>query len=305
MQSQWALGVITTFLANFMWGVLPIYWKQVQMVPPVQILSHRILWSMVFTGLLAIPLNKWHHIKKTFSMKRDIMLILFASVFITMNWGIYIWAVNAGHIVECSIGYYINPLLSAFLGVILFKEKPAVSQKIAFLLAFIGVIILVFHYGNIPWISLMLAGTFAIYGALKKSVSLDAVTGFLLETSFITPFALMYLLFCHYNGTGAFGRLDLAGNLFLMGAGIVTATPLLLLAFGVQRIPLSMVGFIQYVSPTLSLIIGVLLYNELFTPIHLASLVFIWSGFIVFSLSQTGSIKKNLKDGKQLPARNR
>jgi len=286
-----------------MWGILPIYWKQIQIVPPVQILAHRMLWSLVFTGLLAIPLKKWSHIKEIFSMKRDISLVFLASVFITMNWGIYIWAVNAGHIVECSIGYYINPLLSAFLGVVMFKEKPVALQKIAFLLAFIGVIILVLQYGGIPWISLMLAGTFAIYGALKKSVHFDAVTGFLLETGFITPLAVIYLLFCQYNGTGAFGKLDLTGNLLLMGAGIVTATPLLLLAFGVQRIPLSMVGFIQYISPTLSLLIGVLLYKEVFTSIHLVSLAFIWTGFIVFSLSQTGSMKSSIKK-EQLHARN-
>lgn len=295
MRSQSALGVIATFLAAFMWGVLPVYWKQMQSVPAVQILANRIIWSLLFTGLLAVLLNKWPHVKSVFAEKRQLKLVVLASSIITLNWGSYIWAVNNGHIVECGIGYYINPLVAAFLGVVIFKEKTNLLQKIAFLLAFIGVSILILQYGGIPWISLFLAGTFGIYSAIKKMLNLDVVAGIILETGFTAPFALMYLLFCQLNGNGAFWNLDLRGKLFLMGTGIITAVPLLCLAIAVQRVSMSTMGFIQYVNPTLNLLIGVLLYNEAFTSIHLTSLVFIWTGFIVFTLSQSGLWKKPLQ----------
>ncbi|MEG6616569.1 EamA family transporter RarD [Peptococcaceae bacterium 1198_IL3148] len=288
-QSEQTLGVLSVAIAYFFWGILPIYWKFVQSVPATQVLAHRIFWSFIFVLALLLVSGQIkaffadfvdivHHPKKFF-------LVFAASAIVSVNWLTYIWAVNSNHVIETSLGYYINPLISVMLGVIVLREKLSLWQMVSFCLALIGVLIVTLHFGSVPWIALTLAISFGLYGLLKKTISYGALTGLGLETLFITPFALIFLTYVHNQGGGAFGGLKISA--LLMGAGVVTAIPLILFASGAKRLPLSVVGFIQYIAPTIALLLGVFLYHEPFTKVHLVSFVFIWAALIIFSLSKT------------------
>ncbi len=289
-------GVIYAILASLLWGILPMYWNLINYIPSIQILAHRIIWSFVFTSLLLFLNKQLSNLKTTVLEKTDIKLIFLASAVITLNWGLYIWAVNNNHILESSMGYYIYPLISVLCGVIFFKEKLDVYQKISLALALTGVIIVVVQYGKIPWVSLTLAVTFAYYGVLKKLIKVDSTIGLALETGIVTPIALIYIITKQLNGTGVLGSISAVDLLLLIGSGIVTAGPLLLLSIAAKKIPLSTLGFTQYISPTLGLLIGIFVYHENFTMTHLVSFCFIWCGLIIYSLSQTKLIKKRCQD---------
>ncbi|HHY04818.1 MAG TPA: EamA family transporter RarD [Thermoanaerobacterales bacterium] len=292
MSNDKMVGALTAVLASAIWGVLPIYWKLLANIPPVQILAHRILWSFIFALLLSVIFGRWDDVKKVFYDKRDLKLIFYASFIITLNWGLYIWAVNSNHILQTSMGYYINPLSSVLLGMIVFKEKLNVLQKAAIALAVAGVSILIFQYGRIPWVALGLAGTFSIYGVIKKLVKMDPMVGIVFEAGFTTPFAIMYLLYKQNNGLGIFGNVSTSIFLLVMASGIITALPLILLADAAKKIPFSTLGLTQYVSPSLSLLIGVFIYGEDFTTAHLTCFCFIWCGLFLYTLSQTDLARK-------------
>jgi chloramphenicol-sensitive protein RarD len=204
-----------------------------------------------------------------------------------VNWLTYIWAVNHDHIIETSLGYYINPLVSVLLGVIVLKEKLSLWQTVSFVLAAIGVLNMTLHFGSFPWIALVLAMSFGFYGLCKKIIHLGAVTGIAVETMFISPFALLYLYYAHSSGVGAFALNNPGVSLVLAGAGVVTAIPLILFAGGTKRLPLSIIGFLQYTSPTIALILGVFLFHETFNRVHLVSFILIWVALTVFSLART------------------
>jgi chloramphenicol-sensitive protein RarD len=216
---------------------------------------------------------------------------------ISTNWFTYIWAVNNDHIVDTSLGYYINPLLAVFLGVSVLKEKITKLQLIALILASAGIILITLQHGTIPWISLVLAISFALYGLLKKMLKVDSLTGLALETAILTPAAFAFIIFKQFNGTGAIGTISIITSILLMGAGIVTATPLLLFAKAAKSVELSTVGFLQYISPTIGLVLGVFVFNETFTKIHLLSFGFIWAALILYSFSHT-RFKKPLLSGE-------
>lgn len=277
--------------AYVLWGILPLYWKTVYSVPALEIMSHRVAWSFVFMVLVLLTTGKagpfLGELREIVSRWKKLSGVFFASFLISVNWLTYIWAVNNNHIIETSLGYYINPLISVLLGIIVLKEKLSLWQIISFFLALIGVLNITFHFGAFPWIALVLAISFGLYGLCKKMINLGAVTGITLETLIVSPFALLYLSHVHSSGAGAFG-LDSPGvSGLLAGAGIVTAVPLVLFASGARRLPLSIVGFLQYIAPTIALILGVFLYHEPFTGVHLASFICIWTALTVFSLART------------------
>lgn len=284
-------GIASAAGAYLLWGFLPIYWKLVQIVPPQEILAHRIVWSFVFLLLVLLAAGK---MKSFVAELRDILAqppkiigVVLASVFITANWFTYIWAVNHEHVVESSLGYYINPLVIVMLGIIVLKEKLSFWQVVSFILAATGVLYMTVNFGTVPWIALILATTFAFYGLIKKMVHLGAITGITLETMLISPFMLTYLGFVHHSGGGTFGNVTPGITGLLMGAGVITAVPLILFAAGANRLPLSVIGFLQYIAPTLMLVIGVNLYHEPFTRVHLISFSLIWTALTIFSLAKT------------------
>lgn len=286
-----AIGVWYSIIAYVVWGVLPIYWKLVDSVPPDQILAHRIIWSLVFMAIILIFINKWKvflkDVKTIFSNKKLLTAILLSSITISINWFIYIWSVNTDRVVEASLGYYINPLISVLLGIIVLKEKLSFWQLVSFCLAAIGVANLTFQHGSIPWAAITLAVSFGFYGLFKKKVNLGSLTGLAVETLMIAPIAIFYLLFTHISKNGAFSLAAPSVSALLIGAGIATAVPLLLFASGARRIPLSMVGFLQYIAPTIQLLLGIFLFHEPFTSDHLISFIFIWTALTIFSIGRT------------------
>lgn len=285
------MGMIYAALSYLLWGLFPLYWKPINHVPAFEILAHRIFWAFVFMMILLVCLKKTRAFLlgfKQMAMKPVmLLLIILASVLVSANWFIYIWAVNHGHVIESSLGYYINPLISVLLGILFLKEKLNVWQLIAFLLAAAGVAVLIIEYGRMPWIALTLALTFGFYGLTKKIVRADSILGIAYETLFVTPVALFYLIHIQVKGTAAFGTESLTTTLLLIGTGVVTAVPLLCFAEGARRISLTMIGFFQYISPTLTLILGIFVFKEPFSHTQFISFSFIWLALIVFSLSST------------------
>ncbi|RKQ31496.1 EamA family transporter RarD [Oceanobacillus halophilus] len=288
MERQEKLGIIYTALAYLLWGVLPIYWKAVDQVPAGEILAHRIIWSFVFMLLIILFTSKWQlfmkECKEIMHDRKKFWSITLASLLISLNWLLFIWAVNSDHVIQASLGYYINPLISILLGIIVLKEKATRSQHMAFVLAGIGVLYLTISFGVFPWVSLVLAFSFAFYGLLKKTVRVSAVFGLTIETMIVTPIALIYIIYLPEN-TFAFTELFSTTNLLLIGAGAATAIPLLLFGSGTKSIPLAMVGFLQYIAPTLMLLLGVFLYHEVFTSAHLVAFLFIWSALLIYMAS--------------------
>lgn len=285
---QEKLGIIYTAGAYILWGFLPIYWKLVDTVPAGEILAYRIVYSFLFMVVIVLLTRNWSGFSKEFKRiikdKKELISISCASVLISLNWLTYIWAVNTDHVIQASLGYYINPLISILLGMIVLKEKLTRNQWISFVLAGIGVFYLTINLGVFPWISFVLAFTFGFYGLLKKMVNVSAMFGLTIETMIVTPIALIYLAALSETTPASSNFVDPI-TLLLIGAGIATAIPLLLFASGAKQIPLAMLGFLQYIAPTIMLILGVFLYHEVFTHAHLVAFIFIWSALIIYMLS--------------------
>jgi chloramphenicol-sensitive protein RarD len=290
-KSEYQLGVLYAGFSYLLWGLLPIYWKFLGEVSADEILANRVVWSFIFMILLLALTKKLGQLKGTVKElmlhKKQLYALIIASLLISGNWFIYIWAVNSGHMIEASLGYYINPLVSVLLGIVILKEKMNVPQMISFTLALIGVLVLTLNYGSFPWVSLSLAFSFGLYGLAKKVIKVDSALGLTLETLLVTPLGLLYMAYLFTQGNQAFLTLSPKIDILLIGAGVATATPLLYFAKGAQRIPLSTLGFLQYIAPTISLMLGIFVYNEHFSKTHLLAFIFIWSALTVYSFSKT------------------
>lgn len=286
-------GIFFGLAAYVLWGILPVYWKALELVSPFEILSSRFMWSCVFVFLLIIFQKKWplfaKEVKQVFSNVKTGAAMVAAGITISFNWGTFIWAVNNGHIVETSMGYYINPLVSILFAVVFLRERLDKMQLAAITCAFIGVASMVYSFGKIPWVSLTLAFTFALYGLLKKILPVSALTSIMLETLLITPLALVYEYSLWQQGVSFYASGNLQVIMMLTGSGVVTAIPLLLFTAGARLLPLKIIGFLQYISPTLTLLIGVFVYNEAFTASHLLAFGWIWAALLLFIVSQLRS----------------
>ncbi|WP_297990840.1 EamA family transporter RarD [Anoxybacillus sp.] len=283
------LGTIYALLAYVLWGVLPLYWKLLEHIGAKEILSYRIVASFLFMIALLLIQKSWstffHTCRLLWREKKRAIALIVASLLISVNWFIYIWAVNHNHMVEASLGYYMNPLLNVLLGVVVLKERLYKWQLFSFVLATVGVVLMTIEYGKIPWVALSLACSFALYSLVKKVISVDATIGLTVETMLVTPLALIFIM-------RSFGQLHDASFspttiLLLVGAGPATALPLLYFAKGAQHISLTLLGFLQYISPTLSLLLGVFLFHEPFTNAHVYAFSCIWTALLLFSLSST------------------
>ena len=277
-------AVIAVFTAIFLWGVLPIYWKQLALIPPEQILANRIIWSFVFVGLILIFQARIREFWQLLSNGEKKTLFLCGFI-ISLNWFTYIYAVNTDRIVEASLGYYISPLFTIFLARVALKERLDGLKATAVILALMGVGFITFNFGSIPYLAIILALTFSVYGLLKKKSSSDAILGLSIETMAVTPIAIGYLLFVSSQGEKIYTGLMGYELLFLLGTGVITATPLLLFSYGAQKLPLTTVGFIQYLGPTISLFIGIFMYHEPFTKIHFITFGLIWTALIIYTFS--------------------
>ncbi|NLL51127.1 MAG: EamA family transporter RarD [Peptococcaceae bacterium] len=287
-------GISAIFTSLLIWGFLPIYWKQIVNVTPVQILANRIIWSFVFVFVIILLQRRW---QEFFSLKRDknVLYLIISGFVISLNWGTFIYAVNTGHIVDASLGYYINPLLTILLGAIVLKEKLTGLQIMAVALAAGGVAVITLSYGSVPYIAIILAVSFSTYSLLKRMVKTEVVMGLAAETFAVLPLAAGFLIYLHLNGQPVYGHLGLAELLFLLGSGIATAVPLLLFSYGTKIISLTTVGFLQYLSPTISLFLGIFLYHEPFTFIEGITFLLIWAALIIYSISQVKEYSKHKK----------
>ncbi|MBM9606053.1 EamA family transporter RarD [Desulfopila inferna] len=269
-------GMAAATSSFVMWGLLPIYWKLLDTVPAYEILSHRMAWSLVVTlALLAIT----GHIRGFFQLFREIRQLsyfLLTALILSMNWFIYIWSVNSGHIVEASLGYFINPLVSVCFGVIFLKERMRKVQWISVFLAFLGVSYLTWIYGEVPWIALSLAITFACYGLLRKITTVPALEGLCLETSILFLPACAFLLYFEIAGSRPFLQGSLMQAMLLAGTGVATTAPLLCFCYAAQKIPLFLVGLLQYLSPSISLFVGIFVYHEPFPAERMLGFAIIW-----------------------------
>lgn len=299
-RNQNLVGTWYAVTAFGLWGFLPIYWKLLQQVSPYEIVAHRVLWTLMLTLSLLFVQRRIADIKEVFKNKKNLKRVIFCALLLGVNWVTFVYAINSDKVLDASMGYYINPLVSVFLGLIILKEKVNFPQKISIVLAFTGVLILTVRYGKVPWIALTLAGTFGLYGLLKKGLAapapgepgkekesggVDALTGLTLETLFLLPVALIYIILTTLNGTGVPVTGSSSMMLLLMSTGLATGVPLLFFAGAAQRIPLSRVGFIQYLTPTCFFLLGRFVYHEAFSTTQLISFIFIWAALALYSLA--------------------
>lgn len=276
-------GIIAGLLAYSIWGFFPIYFHALGSVPSWQTTAHRIVWSVALTYLIILVRGEARVFIASLNWK-VVRIYLLAGVLIGANWGTYVWAVASGHVVESSLGYFINPIISVLLAVVFLKEKLRRVQWIVVSLAFIGVAYITITSGQIPWISLILAFTFGLYGLTKKLAPLNSLHGLALEATMIFLPAFIYLVSAEIKGTGAFGHSSPLINLLLALTGIVTVIPLLLFTVGAKRVPLSTIGIMQYATPTFQFLQGVFLFREDFNPDKLVGFIFIWIALIIFTV---------------------
>jgi chloramphenicol-sensitive protein RarD len=278
-------GIAYAFGAYLIWGMFPIYWKLLKHVPAPQLLGHRIVWSFVLlTLLLLLGVRELPELRSTASGRHVLLIYFVAATLVGLNWFLYVWSVNAGYIVEASLGYFINPLLSVLLGVVFLHEGLRFLQWTAVVLAAMGVIYLTIVYGRLPWIALGLAFTFGFYALVKKTAPLAPLHGLTLETGILFLPAVLFLVYQDRLGLGAFLHGTAASDLLMAGAGVVTTVPLLLFASAARRIPLTIIGIMQYITPTCQFLIGVLVYRETFSSTQALGFGIVWTGLAVFGL---------------------
>ena len=278
------IGLAATLTAYSMWGILPLYWKALQVIPSWEIICHRMLWSLVLTSLLLLAGGRLKPLLTTLCNRRVLLTTLATSFLLAVNWLVYIWAVNNGNIVESSLGYFINPLIAVLLGVVFLKEKLRAGQWCALAIAFCGVLYLTFSYGRFPWIGLTLAITFALYSLLRKTAALASLEGLFSEFVLLALPAATCLAWQAVHGQSGFLAHGYGTTLLLIGTGVITSVPLLLFVYGAKRISMTAIGLLQYLAPTIQFLIGWLVYKEPFPPAKLTGFTLIWSALILFTL---------------------
>ena len=277
-------GLLLGLGAYLLWGVLPIYFKALAQVRPTKIVAHRIVWSLVFLAVLVTTMRRWSAIRAALGSGQVIMTLMVTSLLIGVNWLVFIHAVVNGHVLEGSLGYYLNPLVNVLLGVVLLKERLSPAQIFATLLAGAGVAVLAAGAGSGLWISLTLATTFALYGFVRKVAPVDALEGLSIETTMLAPIALGWLIWVGQAGTGGFGRFGITVDVMLALGGAITAIPLLLFTAAARRLPYSTLGFLQYIAPSLQFLLAVLAFGEPLTTAHIICFGAIWTALVIFTL---------------------
>jgi chloramphenicol-sensitive protein RarD len=282
-QKESLSGVVCASSAFLIWGLSPVYWKVLRDIPALEIIMHRVIWSFLFLMIVLIFLGHWNEFTAAVKKPQTFMILLPTTLLLGFNWFIYIWAVNNDHILQASLGYFINPLINVLLGMIFLKERLRYLQTISLILAGVAVLYLTFQYGEFPWIALSLAFAFGFYGLIRKVAPISSLVGLSVEMLFLSGPALAYILFLHSKGVGALFHISIKIDLFLMGTAFLTAFPLLLFILGTRRLNLSTVGFLQYIAPSCMFILGVFLYNEPLSPAQMIAFVLIWTALFIYS----------------------
>jgi chloramphenicol-sensitive protein RarD len=275
-------GLFSAIFAFTAWGLLPVYWKALHHVPSVEILCHRIVWSFGFSALLITVFKRWGETRRCIVTPGNFKYFAAGSILIATNWFVYIWAVNSGHVVEASLGYYFNPLVNMLLGFVVFHDRLRRLQWVAVFLAVLGVMNQVMALGRFPWISIFLGVSFGFYGLVRKLMRVESLPGLFFETAILTFPAGSYLIYLGIVGKGALGTVDSISSTLLVSAGAVTSLPLIAFAFSTRRLSLVTVGILQYLSPTSMFLLGVFVYGESFSSAHLVTFACIWMGVAVY-----------------------
>ena len=275
-------GVAYAVAAFVTWGVLPVYYKAVAEVPALEVLAHRIVWSLVLLTLLLTWSKRWPEVRAALADRRTRLWMVVSALLVSVNWFTFIYAIAHDRVVDCSLGYFMNPLVNVLLGTWLLKERLRPAQKLAVAIAALAVTALTVAHGSLPWVSLVLASTFALYALVRKTVRVDALAGLGVETMMLAPLALGYLVWLERQGVGHFGHGDRI-SLLLICAGPVTALPLLWFVAGARRLRFSTLGLLQYLAPTLHFLLGVLVYGEPFPPLRAAAFMAVWLALAIFT----------------------
>jgi len=296
-----SLGLLTGSLAFISWGLVPLYWKLLQQVPALEILAHRLLWSFVFSIVLLCGYRRWSEINDLLHSPKQILLSILSGIVICGNWFIFIWAVNSGHVLHTSLAYFMTPLVNVLLGAWLFRERLRPLQWAAITLAGIGVSILSLAFGSLPWIALSLCASFALYGVIRKISRAASLPGLFLESAAMIPIFLFYVVHLSRSGASSFTLNDPTTVALLIGSGVVTALPLLWFAHAARNLRLSTLGLLQYLGPTLTFLLGTLVYREPFTRAHLITFGCIWIGLAIYTTESWWQWKQHsrLDDGRE------
>jgi len=281
--SQHRLGLIFGVGAYSLWGLFPLYWSRLEPATPLEILCDRFVWSLVFLVILMTVTRTWSRLRPVLASRRSMLLLAVASVLIGVNWGLYIWAVTNKHVVEGALGYFINPLVLVVVGTVFLGEKLRTLQWVAVGLAVLAVVVTTIGYGRLPWIALILAFSFAGYGVIKKVADVDPIASLTIETTYVSPLCLAYLIWLASSNSLVFGHSSTMETLLLAGAGVVTAIPLLLFSGAAIRIPLSTMGLLQYLTPSIQFFLGIFLMNEHMSPVLLTGFLIVWAALALFT----------------------
>ena len=284
-------GMMAALSTYLIWGVLPLYWNLLARAEANEILAHRIIWSFVFMVVVLMVTKRWQSFKEDcralWQDKKRAAILLLAAFTISLNWLTYIWAVNYGHVIDTSIGYYINPLMSVLFGIVFFRERISGLKKISLLLAAIGIVLMTYQLGKLPWVAVVLAVSFSVYGALKKQLHLNPFSSITLETLLMVPFAVPYIGILMMSPANHFSLATPDLALYLMGTGVVTAVPLVLFSYGANLLPLNVLGFFQYISPTIGLLLGIFFFHETFGMAQISALGFVWVAIVLFTVAES------------------
>jgi len=285
------LGVAYGLAAYIWWGFIPLYFKAVASVPPLEVLAHRVVWSLVFLSLILWGRGRLKDVRTVLRDRRSMGLLTVTTVLIAVNWLVFIWSVFNHRLLEASLGYFINPLVNVLLGFLFLKERLRPWQTVAVVLAGLGVIWLAVGSGTTPWIALVLAFSFGTYGLLRKIARPDGPVGLTVETLILTPVALVWLLWSNHQGTLVFGHQGWGMSLLLMAGGPITALPLIWFAEGARRLRYATIGFLQYIAPSLQFLLAVTVFGETFTAAHAVSFGFIWAALLLYSIDTARSLR--------------
>jgi chloramphenicol-sensitive protein RarD len=281
--SETQLGIFYALGAYLMWGFAPIYFKYLEFIPVYEVLAHRVIWAVAFTAIVITGMRSWSKVIDIFKSPKSLLFLTCTSLLISVNWTVFIWAINNERMLEASLGYFINPMINVVLGMVFFSESLSRTKWVAVFLAFIGVSVQVVQVGSLPWVSLVLPITFGFYGLLRKKIKIEALTGLFFETLIALPIALYYLLIIADSTSSHLLNNDWGLNVWLMSAGIITAMPLIFFAQAALRLKLSTLGFFQYLAPSIVFLMAVLMYGESLTFAKAITFVFIWTGIFLFA----------------------
>lgn len=285
-------GFIATLATFVVWGFLPAYWKLIQSVSPLEILAHRIIWSVAFLGILISVKKQWNKVIKALTTPSVLRMLIITGTLVCGNWLIYIWAVNSERVIEASLGYYITPLVNVLFGFIFFRDRLRLFQWLAIFLAASGVLFQLVKYGELPWVSLGLAFTFGSYSLLRKIATVESSIGLFVETLFLSIPALIYLGSLELHGGGSFTHSGMNIDLLLIGTGLATSIPLITFVYGAKKLSLVTVGLLQYLSPTISFLLGIFAYGEPFTRAQFVTFTCIWVALGIYTLESIATMKR-------------